>query len=278
MVSARSGSFLSCIYAPSSISVLIQAQALLFAAATVATVATVARGDDDGSRSRSRSHEPTSRDMASVPVHNPHNATVTVVHMVQSAHFDAGCKTPRCSLFRLPGEPDRCARVGAGNAHGATDPTGQGEPWNLHIINRYFDEYLLKAVRLANESRGTSYPYRHMTQSLVLSLFFDCENAGMLSWPGSGWEAPGTPVLHCPNETTIQEVRAALQRGDIHMHAFPHDGEASYYPDPSMFDAALGVAAALSADLGIPPPRSVSQRDVPGWTVSCRCARFMCLF
>lgn len=25
-------------------------------------------------------------------VHNPHNVTVTAVHMVQSAHFDAGCE------------------------------------------------------------------------------------------------------------------------------------------------------------------------------------------
>lgn len=25
-------------------------------------------------------------------VHNPHNVTVEEVHMVQSAHFDAGCK------------------------------------------------------------------------------------------------------------------------------------------------------------------------------------------
>ena len=29
-------------------------------------------------------------------VQNPHDVPVTEVHMVQSAHFDAGCKTPRC--------------------------------------------------------------------------------------------------------------------------------------------------------------------------------------
>lgn len=40
-------------------------------------------------------------------------------------------------------------------------------------------------------SRGTDTPYRHMTQSWVLSLFFDCQNGGMLSWLGSGWSAPG---------------------------------------------------------------------------------------
>ena len=76
-------------------------------------------------------------------VHNPHNVAVSTVHMIQSAHFDAGCKTPSCGALAA-NEPNLCARVGAGNAHGATDPTGTGEPFNYHIINRYFDEYLMR--------------------------------------------------------------------------------------------------------------------------------------
>ena len=46
-------------------------------------------------------------------VHNPHNVTVTEVHLVMSSHFDAGCKTPGCTLpaNRAPGEPDLCAEV-----------------------------------------------------------------------------------------------------------------------------------------------------------------------
>ena len=108
--------------------------------------------------------------------------------------------------------------------------------------------------------------YRHMTQPWVLSLFFDCEHAGMLSWPGSGWERDGTPVLHCPNATLIADVKAAVTRGDIHFHAFPHDGEASYYPDSSLFEAALAMGQRIANATGIPAPRSVSQRDVPGWT------------
>ena len=61
-------------------------------------------------------------------------------------------------------------------------------------------------------------------------------------------------------------MRGALQRGDIFFHAFPHDGQASAFPDASLFDAALGVARALSRELGLPPSTAVSQRDVPGWT------------
>ena len=53
--------------------------------------------------------------------HNPSGAPVTEVHMVLSSHFDAGCKTPGCGEI-VEGEPKVCAKVGAGNAHGATDP------------------------------------------------------------------------------------------------------------------------------------------------------------
>ena len=45
--------------------------------------------------------------------HNPQNVTVTKIHMVLSSHFDGGCKTPGCGVVR-PGEPNKCAKVGAG--------------------------------------------------------------------------------------------------------------------------------------------------------------------
>jgi hypothetical protein len=187
-------------------------------------------------------------------VHNPSNVTVKTVHLIQSTHFDSGCKIHDCSVTLLAGEPDRCTRA-----------PSVGEPWSYHVLNRHFDEFLPNAVSLANKMRGTSTPYRHMTQPFVLSLFFDCENAGLRSWPGSGWP-DDTPVLHCPNASTIAAVRGAIQRGDIFYHGFPHNAQASAFPDAGLFDAALNVAAELSNDLGVPTPKAVSQRDVPGWT------------
>jgi predicted amidohydrolase len=41
----------------------------------------------------------------------------------------------------------------------------------------------------------------------------------------------------------IAEVKAAVVRGDIFVHAFPHDGEASTFPDRDLFEAALNMAA-----------------------------------
>eukprot|EP00947_MAST-08B_sp_MAST-8B-sp1_P006578 g6578.t1 len=199
--------------------------------------------------------------------HNPFAVTVTRVHMVLSSHFDAGCKTPGCAKEHLTAsEPDRCAKVGAGNAHGATDPTGTGEPWAYHIVNRYFDVFFPRAVALAAAGRRNKTRYTYMTQSWLVSLYLDCPNAGMRSWPGSGHAAPGTPVLHCPNATAVAAFRQALQRGDIFFHGFSSDNEASYYPDASLFEAAIEVGERVADDLGIPRPTSVSQRDVPGWT------------
>ena len=198
-------------------------------------------------------------------VHNPHDAQITKIHMVLSSHFDAGCKTPGCGALH-PGEPDVCAKVGAGNAHGATDPFGTGEPWAYHIVNRYFDEFIPKAIALAEAGRRAGTKYTYMAQSWVVSLYLDCERAGMLSWPGSGAAEPGMPVLHCPNKTAIGAFKAALQRGDIFMHGFAHDGEASYYPDSSLFEAGIAMGERICDELGISRPTSVSQRDVPGWT------------
>ena len=109
-----------------------------------------------------------------------------------------------------PDEPSKCAQVGpawpvcgGGRCH--------GEPFAYHIVNRYFDQFIPRAIALADEARhnGSGMPYNYMTQSWIASLYLDCANAGMLSWPGSGGPA-GRPTLHCPNvsDSVARAVRA----------------------------------------------------------------------
>lgn len=78
-------------------------------------------------------------------------------------------KTPLCGETRA-GEPLRCAKV---NPHTPVDPLGFGEPYNYHIVNRYFDEFLLKAVVLANASRGTDMYVRCSVASLYTLLYIN---------------------------------------------------------------------------------------------------------
>ena len=96
--------------------------------------------------------------VAPMAVHNPHNVTVTEIHLVFSNHFDGGCKTPRCGDLR-PGEPSLCAKV---QFRWDNNPNGTGEPFDYHIVNRYFDTFIPRALRLVREAKGTGNPYRYM--------------------------------------------------------------------------------------------------------------------
>ena len=89
-----------------------------------------------------------------------------------------------------------------------------------------------------------------MTQSWIVSLYLDCEHAGLLFWPeiGSGARA-GAPSLHCPNASAVGLLKAALKRGDIFFHAFAHNAEASTYPDASLFEAGIEVRYRTRASL-----------------------------
>ena len=96
-------------------------------------------------------------------VYNPDAVPVSTIHVVFSSHFDAGCKTPGCTAQRLPGEPDRCATVGASNG----GPTYMGEPYTYHIINRYLDEFIPKAVRYAQQARASTPPLSYSSPVFV---------------------------------------------------------------------------------------------------------------
>ena len=136
------------------------------------------------------------------------------------------------------------------------------------LFGRYFDEYIPNAIANANTGKAAGVPYTYMTQSWVASLYLDCHNAGMYLWPEIGAPASGTPrpSLHCPNASSVAAFKDALKRGDIFFHAFAHNGEASTYPDASLFEAGITMGERVADAVGIPRPIAVSQRDVPGWT------------
>lgn len=196
--------------------------------------------------------------------HNPHNVTVTKIHMVLSSHLDFGAKTAGCGTTR-PGEQQFCAHV---IPNLPKHPGGMGEPYAYQIINRYFDEFLPSAVANAALGRAAGTKYTYMTQSWMASLYLDCENAGMLFWPELGDKAVkvGTSSLHCPNATSVAQFKAALVSGDIFFHAFAHNAEASTFPDASLFEAGIEMGERLADEFGLGRPIAVSQRDVPGWT------------
>ena len=193
-----------------------------------------------------------------------------------------------------PGEPSKCAQVGpawpvcgGGRCH--------GEPFAYHIVNRYFDQFIPRAIALADEARcnGSCMPYSYMTQSWIASLYLDCANAGMLSWPGNGGPV-GRPTLHCPNVSHSAAPCSAHARptplathcllltltsryGLLMCYGHPRllrwplskqrfgveisSSMPSHTMGSQLFDASLlsslGYAKAIANDVGIPAPVSV---------------------
>ena len=98
-----------------------------------------------------------------------------------------------------------------------------------------------------------------MAQPWIVALFLDCENAGV-----NGWRPHHLgPLLQCPNATTVAQFKRAVSLGDIFFQAFPHNGCPESY-DASLFEASLRIASRLAAQLGVPRPMTMSQRDETG--------------
>ena len=89
-----------------------------------------------------------------------------------------------------------------------------------------------------------SAPHTHCS----LSLFFDCPD-------GFG--------LHCPNASAQSMVKQALADGDLIMNAFPHNAEPETMT-PELFVAAVNMSRSIASSVSVPPPATLSQRDVPG--------------
>ena len=191
-------------------------------------------------------------------------ASITDIHVIFSNHLDVGFNVRAW----CDGE-DGCKSM---------EDTSTGlpcRPWAYWVLNENINTFLPRAVETADAMRllppgngsHSAGPdrYIYMTQPWVLSFFMDCAtNAGMLDWrnPEGGL---GPSIIQCPNATTVAKLTAAIQRGDIFWHAFPHNGQPGTY-EPSLFEASLAMGSRLSEQLNVTKPICFSQRDETGMT------------
>lgn len=124
-------------------------------------------------------------------------------------------------------------------------------------MNSYFDVFFPGAVALSSELRraGDEKRLRWMTQSWLVALYLDCPRAEL-------------PVLHCPNASAVADFEAAVHRGDIWWHAFPHNAELAA-AGSGMIKAGLELTHALDRRFNLAPKMTLSQRDVPGGQGRC---------
>ena len=126
------------------------------------------------------------------------------------------------------------------------------------VHNSYVTSHFPRALALvqAMQNRSATDRFRYLTHPWLLSLFFHCPQNFTLSGV----------TLQCPSADAMGAMRAALGRGDIYMHAAPFNVEWETVAFPEIGAAYFSLARNLSLELGLPPPRTASSRDVPGVT------------
>jgi hypothetical protein len=102
-----------------------------------------------------------------------------------------------------------------------------GSPLAWRTLQNYFDKHFPAAVARAAHFRAINQPYSWMTQEWIVNLYLDCENSGIMEWslpdPLNAPTATAKPLLRCPTVVATKAMRAAIVRGDIYFHAFPHN-------------------------------------------------------
>ena len=135
------------------------------------------------------------------------------------------------------------------------------------VINKYFTQFFPAAIATSQYLRTnatinstTRWKYKWMTQSWLVSAYRHC-NATTVNRFGRG-EASD---LVCPSAAELAAFEAAVRRGDITWHAFPHNAEPEMF-DAGLFSAALNLTFREDDYYGHARRRTLSQRDVPGLT------------
>ncbi|KAJ1459607.1 hypothetical protein M885DRAFT_510755 [Pelagophyceae sp. CCMP2097] len=160
-------------------------------------------------------------------------APVDKVHVVFANHFDAGY-----------------------TALTAADDLEALQRISSTVINQYFHEYFPLAAQVGRELRaaaaaaGAAAPRRlsWMTQSWLVSLFLAC---------------PPYLGISCPGPAAVSDFETAVRSGDITWHAFPHNAQLPLASKHLVRDL-VGQTHHVDEFFGLPPKRTLSQRDVVG--------------
>ncbi|XP_021341777.1 uncharacterized protein LOC110442470 [Mizuhopecten yessoensis] len=127
-----------------------------------------------------------------------------------------------------------------------------------NILNTYFHEYFPRAINLSQQLRTDEYVegFVYTTHPWLVSLFLDCPHNLVLN----------NITLKCPNETSVELFKAAVNRGDITWHAGPMNMQFENMNE-ILFQLSLNISSDLDAMFKIQRKfPTLSQRDVPGMT------------
>ena len=125
------------------------------------------------------------------------------------------------------------------------------------IINKYFQSYFPRAIRLAQEMEiyRPDESFIYTTQPWLVDLYLDCPPNMTLN---------GIPVK-CPSPSEIESFDAAIRKGYIAWHAGPMNMQVEFMNE-AVLEAGLSIAQRLNKKY-MKSTTVLSQRDVPGLTM-----------
>jgi hypothetical protein len=127
-----------------------------------------------------------------------------------------------------------------------------------NIVQRYFDVYFPRAISVAQALRAHNGTERliYTTHGWLAHMYLHCPTNFTLS---------GIPLV-CPSADGVQAFKDAAARGDITWHAAAFNTEYENAFNEEMIAVQFQLSFDLADELGLPRPRTVSLRDVPGTT------------
>ena len=166
---------------------------------------------------------------------------VTKVHLVFSHHLDVGLDL-------------------------ALKSTADCVGFATNILQRYFDEFIPRAIALANEARAAGGPkFVYQVHPWVVAMFLDCVSYTVRD------NCPLNPGrLKCPSAAALGEFEEAVRRGDLVWHASPFNIDPGVVADPDLFEDIIGMVQDLDRrfELNKTAARVWSNVDVRGFVRS----------
>ena len=174
------------------------------------------------------------------------NANVHTVHLVFSHHLDVGLN----EALRFVGFCDGFA---------------------TKIIQEYFDEFIPKAISLAQEINidlkdddDDNGRFAYTIHPWIASLYVDC-----VPWDIKDGCPFNPGKLKCPDATKVAAFDAAVHRGDLLWADSPFNVNAGVVGEPGMFEALFDIADTLNERYNLTKKNRVwSNIDVPGFARS----------
>lgn len=181
--------------------------------------------------------------VASSPLPDPGHAAapndVHKVHLLFSHHLDVGLNT-------------------------GLEQTEFCKGFATKIIQEYFDDFIPRAIRLADEMRGGEDRFVYTIHPWIASLYVDC-----VPWDIQDGCRFNPGQLKCPSPEEVSRFDAAVKRGDLLWADSPMNIDAGIVGEPGMYEGMVDIAGSLNERYNLTKKQRVwSNVDVPGFVRS----------